>query len=201
MLLVGMPLFAQTAGFYMGFGSNMVKANKLGLSLLTGNQCTPGQGDSTCAANPDLGGFFLGFGGEAMLNKHFGIGAELNLQPSKSDYGPFKYRQMFYDFNAIYAPVNEKKVSLKLMGGFGGARTSFSFEDKSCSVCSTTSTSVGKTNHFQLHAGAGVEIMITNSFMVRPQFDLRYVPNLSDQFGRDIVAGGMVWVGFRTNNR
>jgi hypothetical protein len=201
MLLSGLPLFAQTAGFYMGFGSNTVKSNGFGLSAITGNRCSPVQGDSTCLTNPDLSGFFLGFGGDAMIDKHFGIGAELSFQPSKPNYGPFQYRQMFYDFNGIYAPVNEKKVSLKLMGGFGGSRTSFSFEDQSCSVCSTTNVPVGKSNHFQLHAGAGIEIMITESLMVRPQFDFRYVPNLSDQFGRDIVTGGMVWVGFKFNNR
>ena len=50
------------------------------------------------------------------LNKHFGVGAEVNLQPAKSDYGPLQFRQTFYDFNGIYAPVNEKQIQVQLQG-------------------------------------------------------------------------------------
>lgn len=186
LLIFVTPLLnAQTAGFYIGGGSDFVKSKGAGY--------------------PSLNGFSLGFGGDAMVDKHFGIGAEISFQPTKHDYVDLQYRQMFYDFNGIYAPVNEKKVSLKLMGGLGGARTSFSYNDTSCyygsAVCTQSNYSVANVNHFQLHAGAAVEIMLTNSLMVRPQFDFRYVPNLSDQFGRDVVMGGMVWVGFRINNR
>jgi hypothetical protein len=30
-----------------------------------------------------------------MFQKHFGVGAEVNLQPAKSDYGPLQYWQTF----------------------------------------------------------------------------------------------------------
>jgi hypothetical protein len=45
-------------------------------------------------------GFFLGFGGDLMLFKHFGAG--------------------FNDVDGI-APINTKRVSLRLQGGIGGA--------------------------------------------------------------------------------
>jgi hypothetical protein len=177
-------LHAQSAGFYIGGGSSFVKSKDAGY--------------------PSLNGFFLGFGGDAMVDKHFGIGAEISFQPTKRDYVALQYKQMFYDFNGIYAPVNEKKVSLKLMGGIGGTRTSFSYNDTSCyygsAVCTKSNISVANSNHFQLHTGAAVEIMLTNSLMVRPQFDFRFVPNFSDQFSRDIVPGGMIWVGFKVKN-
>jgi hypothetical protein len=203
LLLLVLPLAqAQTAALYVGFGSNYDKSSSSGISQITGGTCTPGQ-DASCSA-PKLKGFFLGFGGEAMLDKHFGAGAEISFQPTKYDYGPFQYRQMFYDFNGIYMPVNAKRVGLKFMGGLGGARSGFSFSSTSCygtAVCNKYSSSIGSSNHFQLHAGAGVDIMLTGNLMMRPQFDLRYVPSLTDQFGRDIVTGGMIWIGFRVNNR
>src|SRR5579859_2025310 len=105
--------------------------------------------------NRSLGGFFLGLGGDVMLKKHFGVGAEVNLQPARSDYGPLQYRQTFYDFNGIYAPVNEKRVQLQLQAGIGGASTNFAFSQNSCvgtAVCSNVSQPVGNSTHFQLHA-------------------------------------------------
>ena len=52
-----------------------------------------------------------------MLQKHFGVGAEVNLQPAQSSYGPLQYRQTFYDVNGIYAPINQKRLAVQLQGG------------------------------------------------------------------------------------
>ena len=134
-----------------------------------------------------------------MLQRHFGIGTELNFQPGKSDYGPLQYRQMFYDFNGIYAPVNDKRVKLQLEGGIGGARTGFSVTQNACvgtAVCSTSSQTVGTSTHFQVHAGIGVQFMLTEHVFIRPQFDFHYVPNLNQQFGGNAVPEGTVWVGY-----
>ena len=109
----------------VGLGSARVGSNGSGIdNALSPNAfgtCTVSSGDPYCQATPGLSGVFLGLGGSMMLNKHFGAGMELNLQPAKSDYGPLQFRQMFYDFNGIYAPVNEKRVQLHLEGGVGGA--------------------------------------------------------------------------------
>ena len=139
-----------------------------------------------------------------MLKKHFGVGAELNLQPAKSDYGPLQYRQMFYDFNGIVAPVNDKRVSLQLQGGIGGARTGFSFSESSCvgtAICSNITQPVGNATHFQVHAGVGVQIFLAKQFFIRPEFDLHCVPNLTQQFARAPVPQGPVWVGHSWGER
>ena len=200
LFLVAAPLAqAQSGGIYIGGGSNFVKSNGSGISGYDASSCNPSL-DSNCYLNPKLGGFFLGFGGNVMVNKRFGVGAEVSFQPSKDDYGPFQFRQLFYDFNGIYAPVDEKRVSFKLMGGIGGARTSFSYNSTSCvgtAVCQSSSQSIGSSNHFQLHAGAAVEIMLTDTLMVRPQADFRYITSFTDVFGRNVVPGAMVWVGFK----
>jgi hypothetical protein len=168
-------------------------------SLNAFGSCTPSATDPTCERTPSLGGFFLGFGGDLLLWKHFGVGAEVMFQPAKSDYGPLQYRQTFYDFNGIFVPVNQKKFQLQLQGGIGGAKTSFSFTQTGCvgtAVCTTQTEPVGNTSHFQLHVGVGLQVFLTEHIFVRPQFDLHYVPSFTDQFGSNTVPAGMVWVGY-----
>ena len=197
------------ADLNIGFGTAHSKSSASGIdninSLNAFGPCTPGSGDPFCQSTPALGGFFLGLGGDAMVWKRFGVGGEISFQPARGDYGPLQYRETFYDFNGIFAPVNQKRVVLKLMGGIGGARTSFAFNQSSCVgtavVCSSSTQPVGTSNHFQIHAGAGVEVFLTEHVFVRPQFDLRYVPNFSDQFGSSVVLGGMFWIGFNTGTR
>ena len=144
--------YAQSAvDVNLGFGTFHDKAAGSGIDSTTGLTCTTG---STCALTPALSGFFMGFGGAVMLNKHLGFGGEASLQPRKQDYAGFQSRQIFYDVNGIYAPVNEKKVMVRLEGGIGGATTSFSYTASSCvgtAVCQTQSQSVGSAKHFQVH--------------------------------------------------
>ncbi len=97
----------------LGFGTAHAKASGTGIDQNTGLACTTG---STCLLSPSLSGFFMGFGGSVMLNKHLGFGGEAVLQPAKQDYAGLQARQTFYDVNAIYAPVNEKKVCREVRG-------------------------------------------------------------------------------------
>ena len=210
LLLLSIPAANAQSGFdlNMGFGTARVGSNGSGIgtpaSVNPFGVCSPAAGDPTCQATPSLGGFFLGFGGDLMLKTHFGVGAEANLQPSKSDYGPLQYRQLFYDFNGIYAPVNRKRVMLQLQGGIGGARTGFSLADNECigtAVCTNVSQGVGTSNHFQWHTGVGVQLFVANHFFVRPQFDYHYVPGFTQQFGSNSVPQGSVWVGYSWGER
>jgi hypothetical protein len=185
----------------LGFGTFHDKAAGSGIDSTTGLTCTTG---STCALTPSLSGFFMGFGGAVMLNKHLGFGGEASLQPRKQDYAGFQSRQIFYDVNGIYAPVNEKKVMVRLEGGIGGATTSFSYTASSCvgtAVCQTQSQSVGSAKHFQVHAGLGVQLYVTEHVFIRPQFDLHYVPNFTNQFGSAVAPGAMVWIGYSLGDR
>jgi len=210
LLLFCIPFAAAegSATIAIGFGSNHVKASGFGLDYnsYTGNfeTCNLDSSNSNCMATPALNGFFLNFGGDALPWKHLGFGFNVSLQPAKGDFGLLKYRETFYDFNGIYAPVNGKRAVLKLMGGIGGAKTSFSYEQTSSvgsSITSSTSVPFGSTSHFQIHAGVGVEIYVKPHLFIRPQFDYRYIPNLDEQFGSKNVIGGAVWIGLRTGGR
>lgn len=190
----------------MGFGTSHVSGiagiDNVNSSNAFGT-CTVGASDANCVKGPNLGGFFLGFGGAVMATKRFGFGAEVAFQPGKSDYAGLQFRQTFWDLNGIFAPVNQKKVMVQLMGGLGGAKTSFSYTQNCAgiAVCSTQSQPVLNTNHFQVHVGIGVELFVTEHVFIRPQFDLHYVPNFTDQFGSNLAPSGTVWLGYSFGDR
>jgi hypothetical protein len=205
LLLGSVPLLRAQGSFdvALGFGSVHDKATGMGLynasSINFLGSCTPATAGATCEATPSLGGLLMGFEGDGMLNKHIGIGAELSWQPTKSDYGPMQYRQLFYTFNGIYAPINRKRLQLRLEGGIGGAHSGFSYSQTSCAgtaVCTTQVVPVGSSSHFQVHVGAGVQFYVKPHIFIRPQLDFRQVPGFTNQFGSDHVIGGTVWLGY-----
>jgi len=211
LLLMCAPFAGAQSSFdlNLGFGTAHDSSNGGGLdnALSPTNAfgiCTPNTGDPYCQTNPDLSGFFLGFGGDVLLQKHYGFGAEVSFDPARKDYGPLQFRETFYDFNGIFAPVNQKRAQLKIYGGVGGARTGFTFNENSCvgtAICSQSNEPVGSANHFQVHVGVGVEIFVTDHVFIRPEFDFHYVPGFTDQFNSTAVPAGMVWVGYSWGDR
>jgi opacity protein-like surface antigen len=192
----------------VGFGTAHDTASGSGIdgpaSLNAFGPCTPGLSDAFCQATPGLDGFFLGLGADIMLYKRFGVGAQFNVQPAHSNYGPLEFRQSFTDFDGIYAPISNKRAELRLLGGVGFARTSFSISQSGCvgtAVCSTSVEPIGSANHFDMNVGIGVQIYLTSHIFIRPQFDFHYVPNLTQQFGRDYVPEGTIWLGYNFGER
>jgi len=208
LLLLAIPYASAQSSFdlNLGFGTSHVSGipgiDNVNSSNAFGT-CTVGTADANCVKGPDLGGFFLGFGGAVMATKRFGFGAEVAFQPAKSDYAGLQYRQTFYDVNGIFAPVNQKKVIVQLLGGLGGAKTAFSYSQNctGIAVCSTQSQPVLNTNHFQIHAGLGVQIFVTEHIFIRPEFDLHYIPNFTDQFGSNVAPSATVWLGYSFGDR
>jgi hypothetical protein len=199
----------------IGFGSAQAPGTGSGIegnpnSLNFFGTCQPGS-TSTCSTPNGLSGLMMGFRGNVMLWKHFGVGADVSFQPGKQDYVTFpssaiaagganlQYRTTFYDFDAITQPLKTKRASLELLGGIGGANLKFYASGTTTDAILGTqsfSQSYGSSNHFQVHAGAGVNLFLTDNIFIRPQFDLHYVPNLS-QFGRNAVVQESIWLGYR----
>src|SRR5439155_5563902 len=90
LLLACAPLVQAQSGFDLniGFETAHVSSNGSGLDNASSANafgvCAPSSGDANYLATPALSGFFLGMGGDLMLRRHFGIGAEVNLRPVKS---------------------------------------------------------------------------------------------------------------------
>ncbi len=155
----------------------------------------------------------LGFGGNLMLWKHFGVGAEVSIQPGQQNYlalpvfagegltsDEIQSRTTFYDFNGIFQPVKSKKASLDFSGGIGGANHEvLRGRIRQHRRCSATRANVSQyfesANHFQVRGGVGVQFYLTDHIFLRPEFDVHYVNNLN-QFGSKLVTQEMVWVGY-----
>lgn len=192
----------------VGFGSAWDTAAPGGIDNAASpnafGSCAPGSGDVYCQSLPSLSGFFLGFGGDLMLFKHLGAGFNASLQPTLRNYGPLQYRQAFYDFSAIYAPIDRKRVSLRINGGIGAAHTGFSINQSGCvgtAVCSSYSEPIGSTNHFDVTAGVGLQLYVTDHIFIRPEYDYHYANGLDNQFGHNYVSEAMVWVGYSFGER
>ena len=99
LLLFCAPLARAQGSFdlALGFGTQRAKATGTGIDPTTFNSCLK-SADSACELTPGLGGLFMGFEGDAMLNKHFGFGGELNFQPDQ-------YRRHF----AVPLPLSSGK--------------------------------------------------------------------------------------------
>jgi hypothetical protein len=186
-----------------------------GIDYTTNLLCASGS-STTCIPSKSLSGFMLGIGGNLMLWKHFGVGAEVDLQPAKQTYytcpaacvaqigqGISSFteqsRTTFYDFNGIFVPVRSKKAQLQLSGGIGGAnfKTYQNFTAAATAITSSQSSSqyAGSLNKFQVHGGVGVQIYLTDHFYIRPQFDIHYVKDFTP-YGRNTPFVGQVWVGY-----
>jgi hypothetical protein len=161
-------------------------------------------GDGTLYSTPRLNNPFLTLGGSVMLKPHLGVGAQFSFQPGKSDYAGLQTRPLFYDFNAIYRPVNTSgRVVPEFQAGMGGVNVRFYYSESACSVftgCSSSSSFVESANHFQLHLGGGVRFYATQHVFVRPQFDLRWV-NDFQQYGSNWVPQYSVAVGYQFGER
>jgi len=217
-LLCSIPFASAQSAFDLNLGFGFVhdsaSSTQVDQALLS---CT-GASDPypPCVSTPALSGFMLGFGGDLMLWKRFGIGGEVGIQPGKQTYVnlngsaasqglnslSIQSRMTLYDFNGIFEPVNTKKVALKLEGGVGGANLKFYEAGSSSSVLGNQNSSqyIQSANHFNVHGGVGVQIYLTDHVFIRPQFDVHYVPNLT-QFGSKVVVTGMAWIGYSWGDR
>jgi len=200
--------------FAVGFGAAQDTAAKTGLDPNSLLSCQLGSNPSGagCAATPSLNSFMMGVSGDLMFWKHFGIGAEVSFQPAKQNYVTLvpagtqaglgqitlQERTTLYDFNGIYQPVKTEKVALKLYGGIGGANLKF-YEtgSQTTGITGTQNFSqfFGSANHFNVHGGAAVQIYIKGKLFLRPEFDIHYIPNLT-QYGHNYITQEMVWLGY-----
>jgi hypothetical protein len=201
--------------FAVGFGAAFAPAAKTGLDAAL-NPCVLGSGTAAnpCQKTPSLSTFMLGVNGDLMLWKRFGVGGEVNFEPGKKDYviltqqaagagGPaftekLQSRITLYDFNGILQPIKTKRASVKISGGIGGANVKFYDSGSSTSGLLGTqnfSQYFASSNHFQVHAGGGLQLYVSEHMFIRPEVNIHYVHNLN-QFGRDSVIRATVWVGY-----
>lgn len=179
---------AQRGDFYFAMGTARDDANDDWVDYSQGYAITP------CA----MDGLFGTIGGGLMLNPTFGVGGEVFFRFAQGDYMGYGYRPIFYDFNAILTPtLGSDRVMAEIQGGVGGLNLRFyGGEEYYDYYTGEYSNYAGSFNHFQVHAGIGLRFYVTDNVFIRPQFDYRYVPNLSEQFKSNSVLAYTLAIGF-----
>ncbi len=179
-LCLGSVAHAQDADVLFGAGF-VTDSSSNSVSTLLGTPLT----------SPSLNATFGKVGGDFMIKKHLGFGAETDFQFSHANYQGFQARPIFYDFNAVYMPGVGRfsRVVPEIQGGIGGVRMTFVYNSTSCDTlvgCTSSAVPYESASHFQLHVGVGVRLYATKHLFVRPQFDYHYVPNFI-QYGSNSV--------------
>ncbi len=176
---------------YFGMGTARDSANSQSVDILgTGTFLPPGS----------MGGVFGTVGGGLMLTPTLGAGAEISFRFAQGDYAGAGLRPIFYDFNGIWTPkLGKAPLMPELQAGFGGVNLRFYGATQYYNYYTGTySNFAGSSNHLQLHAGLGLRVYVKEHLFVRPQFDYRWVRNLSE-FNRESVVAFTLAVGFSSS--
>ena len=105
-------------------------------------------------------------------------------------------RPAFYDFNAVYQPTSgDKRIVPVLEGGIGGAKLSFYVAQQAGSLF-TQSQFFVSSNHFQAHGAVGVKLYVKSDMFIKPQIDVHWVNNMTDQYGRYVVPEYTISIGY-----
>jgi hypothetical protein len=174
--------------FYFGMGTTQVGSS----NVVIQNSST---GD--ISSTPHMAGVFGTIGGGLFLKQNYGFGAQVSFRFKQGDYVGYGYRPIFYDFNGMWTPKVGKFVLPEFQGGFGGMNLRFYDSANPYYDYNTgrVSTFAGSSNHFQLHAAAGLRFKAKDHIYVRPQVDYHWVPNLNE-FGSNSVLGYSLAVVF-----
>lgn len=199
------PASAQGVSAYFGLGSAFDSA-------ATSSGCPSGQiGDPFSSSTPppcipvsDMGGVFGVFGADFMIKPHIGVNGEYSFRFAQATYlngsnalgVPVNVRPGFYDFNAIYQPTSgDSRVVPVLEAGVGGAKLSF-YANSAAGTAFSSSQYFISSNHFQVHGAVGVKLYVKGDIFIKPQFDIHYVPHLTDQYGRNAVPEFTISIGY-----
>jgi hypothetical protein len=192
---------AQGVSPYFGLGSawNSAATNPGCPAKQISDPFNPSGPPSSCVAAPTMGGVIGVFGADFMFRPHFGINSEYSFRFAQANYLPsegLKVRPSFYDFNAVYQPTSgDKRIVPVLEGGIGGAKLSF-YLSQSAGTLFNQSQFLVSSNHFQVHGAVGVKLYVNSDIFIKPQFDIRWVSNLTDQYGRNTVPEFTISVGY-----
>ena len=197
---------AQRVSAYFGLGGAKDRA---GTTSNGTNTCPTGQlfDGLICEPGPTIGGLFGTFGVDVRFKRHLGINAEYAFHFKQVPFLPLdslNMRPAFYDVNVMWMRVAGKRIAPLLEGGAGGARLGLRSTSTTpiTGITNISSFPAGsRPNHAQLHFGAGLKFYVKGNLFVKPQFDLHYVFNFTDQFGRNLVPQYSGSVGYTFGGR
>jgi hypothetical protein len=163
-------------------------------------------GGGTIYQRPSMGGFFETYGGDFIFFHGLGVGAEETKRPSLGAYAGLQYRASFFDANVVYRPWTQKKrrFSPEFQAGYGRADLNLYLTPQICATllqgCGATNSEIASVSDGEFHFAAGARVYVYRGAFVRPQIDIRRVPNnFSSYFGSSWIPQYSVAVGYTFN--
>lgn len=149
---------------------------------------------------PSMGGLFDTIGGDVIFFHNLGAGFEYSFRNSRGPYGGLEYRPAFYDVNAVYQPLGgSRRFVPEIQGGIGRASLRLYYTPQFCLTyalgCRSNTSLATGPNYKEIHFGGGVRYYVYKDFYVRPQVDVRWVPDMI-YFKNTLVPEFSVAVGY-----
>jgi hypothetical protein len=143
------------------------------------------------------GGTYPSFSVEYIRRNHYGFNAEIMFRGHQGLYNGYqRFRPVFYDVNAVFAPRFGIKTRGDFMAGVGAETLLFYNQFGNCNYASCPVNV--NTTHFLLHAGGGVRYYFWRQFLIRPEAHYYRVINNS-QFNSPNVFRAGASIGYTFN--
>ena len=161
----------------------------------------PSSGTSTTYSAPSQGGgTYVGFNGDFLVHKDFGVQGEINWRAHQGLYNGYQpYRPLFWDFNAMFLPRLARHVTGEFEAGIGAESIRFYNNYYTCSYI-TGCTNYTSSNHFMGDFGAGVRFYPHGNFFLRPEARLYLIHN-NVEFSSDHATRYGVTIGYTFGER
>lgn len=159
-------------------------------------------GAGTTYQAPSMGGFFKTSGGDVIFYRNFGVGVEYSSRSGKGAYAGLLYAPTFMDANVVYRPpLMDGRLSPEFQAGYGRADLKLYYTPQICyklaQGCASVNGEVTSIQDSEFHFSAGLRFKLYRGIFVRPQLDLRHVPNnFSTYFGSSWIRQYSVAVGY-----
>jgi hypothetical protein len=156
-------------------------AQSVDLAFGVGTLTAPGTTTRNGLLYPsETGGTYISFGGDVLVHKRFGVGAEIAWRASQNNYGNLApYRPLFFDINGVWAPRLTKRLTGELQAGIGVEDLRFYTgygNGGGCDIYGYCNNFVG-SHHFMGDFGGGIRAYVWHNLFVRPEVRLYLVHN------------------------
>ncbi len=162
-------------------------------------------GAGTTYQAPSMGGLFQTYGADFVFFHGLGVGAEETARRDRGAYAGLQYRASFFDANVVYRPWTlRRRFQPEFQAGYGRADLNLYVTPQICTTlpqgCGGPHSEIVSVSDSEFHVAAGVRIHLYKGAFVRPQFDLRRVPDkFSTYFGSSFIPQYSVVVGYTFN--
>ena len=176
-------LITAAAAFLLAAGS--ARAQKVDVAFGLSTLLAPSASSASAGYTPQSlrGGAYPAFSGDFLFKHNFGVSGEVSWRAHQNSYlGIQPFRPVLFDFNGIWAPQLEHRISPEVMAGIGAMSDRFYQPYYVCGAFSGC-TNYTSSTHFMGHIGGGIKLYVWGNVFVRPEAHLYLIHNNFDFSG------------------